>query len=80
MSTSAGGEVDGPVVPPHGWTCFRCGETCATVDEAQTHFLPTQLSVPVYRSSFSARLGAASLVCSSTPTLGVLKEAHFARP
>jgi hypothetical protein len=24
--------------PPHGWTCFHCGETFTTVGSARTHF------------------------------------------
>ena len=24
--------------PPHGWTCFFCGETFTTVGSARTHF------------------------------------------
>lgn len=32
--------------PPHGWTCFHCGETFTTVGSAQDHFGSTPDSVP----------------------------------
>ncbi len=32
--------------PPHGWTCFHCGETFMTVGSAKNHFGETPASQP----------------------------------
>lgn len=32
--------------PPHGWTCFHCGETFTTPSAAREHFGPTPNSEP----------------------------------
>lgn len=32
--------------PPHGWTCFHCGETFTTVGSARDHFGATQDAKP----------------------------------
>ncbi len=32
--------------PPHGWTCFHCGETFTTIGGAQDHFGADPDSVP----------------------------------
>lgn len=32
--------------PPHGWTCFHCGETFTTVGNAEDHFGATPIALP----------------------------------
>lgn len=32
--------------PPHGWTCFHCGETFLTVGTARDHFGADQSAMP----------------------------------
>lgn len=45
--------------PPHGWTCFHCGETFMTVGAARTHFGATPDAEPgcMTRVSLGAERG-----------------------
>lgn len=38
--------VDTYTPPPHGWTCFHCGDTFTDERSARTHFGPTPDSTP----------------------------------
>jgi hypothetical protein len=53
MTVVAQGPVDALVsredtyqMPPHGWTCFHCGETFTTVGAARIHFGETPAARP----------------------------------
>jgi hypothetical protein len=45
--------------PPHGWTCFHCGETFTKVGSARDHFGATPMAQPgcMVRVSVGAELG-----------------------
>jgi hypothetical protein len=38
MGADLPGKIDTYERPPHGWTCFHCGDTFKTVGEARDHF------------------------------------------
>lgn len=40
---------DSYVAPPHGWTCFHCGETFKTVGGARDHFGADPIADPACR-------------------------------
>ena len=38
-------------MPPHGWTCFHCGEVCADADAARLHFGSSEHQQPGCQST-----------------------------
>lgn len=44
--TPADASTDTYTPPPHGWTCFHCGDTFTDERSARTHFGPTPQSEP----------------------------------